>query len=61
MVLNPQTDDLGSRFFTGGKNPKPKKDESKRRNDEPPVHYTELDAAHWRIQEIYHQGEFGCE
>jgi len=49
-MANPLTDDLGSRFFAGSKTRQPKKSKEVR---EPQVHYTELDAAHWRIQKIY--------
>ena len=50
-MTNPLSDDLGTRW-TNGKNPsKPKKPQKEPK--EPVVHYTELDQAHWRIQEIY--------
>lgn len=49
-MANPITDDLGNRYFTGGRNPKPKK---KAEPKEPVVTYTELDEAHWRIQRIW--------
>ena len=57
-MANPLTDDLGSTFFSGGKNPKPKKAKEVR---EVQVHYTELDAAHWRIQKIYGSQEKGTD
>jgi hypothetical protein len=50
-VSKPLNDDLGSRFFTGGHNPKKAKKE--RQHKEPPVTFAELDEVYWRIQRLY--------
>ena len=46
----PLSDDLGNKFFTGGRNPK---GEKRREKKEEQQTFIELDEAHWRIVSIY--------